>query len=78
MLALPKPSKLKRKQLKKAPVERKSVGVVAGRGVGKGEAVKRREMVQGSKRRKTLPESSKKGTNPSAAGSAPTAIDVDE
>lgn len=56
ILALPKPSKLKRRQLKKAPVERKSVGVVAGRGVGKGDAVRRREMVEGSKRRKVMEE----------------------
>ena len=52
MLSLPKPSKLKRRQLKKAPVERKSVGIVAGRGVGKGDAVRKREMIQASKRRK--------------------------
>ena len=56
MLSLPKPSKLKRRQLKKAPVDRKSIGIVAGRGVGKGEAVRKREMIQASKRRKLRDE----------------------
>lgn len=52
MLALPKPSKMKRRALKKKPLERKSVGVIAGRGIGKGEAVRKREMKEASKRRK--------------------------
>ncbi|KDQ11156.1 hypothetical protein BOTBODRAFT_35695 [Botryobasidium botryosum FD-172 SS1] len=52
ILALPKPSKMKRRALKKKPVERKSVGVIAGRGIGKGESVKKREMKEASKRRK--------------------------
>jgi ATP-dependent RNA helicase DDX52/ROK1 len=52
MLSLPKPSKLKRRKLKKSPVERKSIGIVAGRSVGKGEAVRKHEMIQASKKRK--------------------------
>ncbi|QRV86041.1 DEAD/DEAH box helicase [Ceratobasidium sp. AG-Ba] len=52
MLKLPKPSKLKRRALKRKPVERKDVGVVAGRAVGKGDAIRRREMIAASKRRK--------------------------
>ncbi|KAF8758461.1 P-loop containing nucleoside triphosphate hydrolase protein [Rhizoctonia solani] len=52
MLKLPKPSKMKRRALKRKPVARKDVGVVAGRAVGKGEAIRRREMIAASKRRK--------------------------
>jgi len=62
MLSLPKPSKLKRRQLKKAPVDRRSIGIVAGRGVGKGEAVRKREMIQASKRRK-LRDKTKRSDN---------------
>jgi ATP-dependent RNA helicase DDX52/ROK1 len=53
MLKLPKPSKVKRRALKRKPVARKDVGVVAGRMVGKGDAIRRREMIAASKRRKT-------------------------
>lgn len=42
-------------------MERKSVGVVAGRGVGKGDAIRKKEMVQASKRRKL------EGDKPAAA-----------
>lgn len=52
MLSLPKPSKMKRKALKKSPVERKSVANVAGRGIGRGQAIRIKEMKEGSKRRK--------------------------
>ncbi|CAE6392846.1 unnamed protein product [Rhizoctonia solani] len=52
MLKLPKPSKMKRRALKRKPVVRKDVGVVAGRTVGKGDAIRRREMIAASKRRK--------------------------
>ncbi|KAG8921593.1 RNA-dependent ATPase rok1 [Tulasnella sp. 418] len=52
MLKLPKPSKMKKRQLLKKPVERKSVGVVAGRNVGKKEAIRKRQMIEASKRRK--------------------------
>ncbi|KAG8717061.1 RNA-dependent ATPase rok1 [Ceratobasidium sp. 395] len=54
MLKLPKPSKLKRRALKRKPVERKDVGVVAGRAVGKGDAIRRREMIAASKKRQKL------------------------
>lgn len=75
ILALPKPSKLKRRQLKKAPVERKSVGVVAGRGVGKGDAVKRREMVEGSKRRKVRAKDGEEIKEIGQKGTASMALD---
>jgi ATP-dependent RNA helicase DDX52/ROK1 len=52
ILALPKPSRMKKRMLKKKPVERKAVGIVAGRGIGKGDAVKRKQMIDASKRRK--------------------------
>lgn len=52
MLKLQKPSKMKRRALKRKPVERKDVGVVAGRAVGKGDAIRRRDMIAASKRRK--------------------------
>ncbi|CAE6491362.1 unnamed protein product [Rhizoctonia solani] len=52
MLKLPKPSKMKRRALKRKPVVRKDVGVVAGRTIGKGDAIRRREMIAASKRRK--------------------------
>lgn len=52
MLKLPKPSKMKRRALKRKPVARKDVGVVAGRAVGKGDAIRRKDMIAASKRRK--------------------------
>jgi ATP-dependent RNA helicase DDX52/ROK1 len=52
MLKLPKPSKMKRRALKRKPVERKDIGVVAGRSIGKGDAIRRRDMIRASKRRK--------------------------
>ncbi|KAH7340510.1 P-loop containing nucleoside triphosphate hydrolase protein [Rhizoctonia solani] len=52
ILKLPKPSKMKRRALKRKPVARKDVGVAAGRTVGKGDAIRRREMIAASKRRK--------------------------
>ena len=52
MLKLPKPSKMKKRALKRKPIERKDVGVVAGRAVGKGEAIRRRDMIAASKKRK--------------------------
>lgn len=61
MLALPKPSKVKKRLLQRKPVERKSVGIVAGRGVGKGDAVRRMAMIAGSKRRKVQGEDKKVG-----------------
>jgi len=52
MLDLPKPSKLKKRELKRRPIERKDISRVAGAGVGRNLANKRREMIQASKRRK--------------------------
>ncbi|CAE6423999.1 unnamed protein product [Rhizoctonia solani] len=52
MLKLPKPSKMKRRALKRKPVVRKDVGVVAGRAIGKSDAIRRRDMIAASKRRK--------------------------
>ena len=49
---LPKPSRLKKKLLRRAPVERKRVSTVSGRNVVRREAIKKREMIKGSKRRK--------------------------
>lgn len=43
---------MKRKALKKTPVERKSVANIAGRGIGRGQAIRIKEMKEGSKRRK--------------------------
>jgi ATP-dependent RNA helicase DDX52/ROK1 len=63
MLSLPKPSKMKRKALKKSPVERKSVANVAGRGIGRGQAIRTKEMKEGSKRRKAV--SAEAAQNPS-------------
>ncbi|KAG9122573.1 RNA-dependent ATPase rok1 [Ceratobasidium sp. 392] len=60
MLKLPKPSKLKRRALKRKPVERKDVGVVAGRAIGKGDAIRRREMIAASKKRRKLAEGHEK------------------
>ncbi|KAG8748637.1 RNA-dependent ATPase rok1 [Ceratobasidium sp. 414] len=59
MLKLPKPSKLKKRALRRKPVERKDVGVVAGRVVGKGDAIRRREMIAASKRRKLTEQGGK-------------------
>ncbi|KAB5594133.1 hypothetical protein CTheo_2470 [Ceratobasidium theobromae] len=56
MLKLPKPSKMKRRTLKRKPVERKDIGIVAGRSVGKGDAIRRRDMIAASKRRKIVKE----------------------
>ncbi|KAF8610072.1 P-loop containing nucleoside triphosphate hydrolase protein [Ceratobasidium sp. AG-I] len=56
MLKLPKPSKMKKRALKRKPIERKDVGVVAGRAIGKGEAIRRRDMIAASKKRRTLGE----------------------
>ncbi|KAF8312696.1 P-loop containing nucleoside triphosphate hydrolase protein [Clavulina sp. PMI_390] len=78
ILSLPKPSKLKRRQLRKAPVERKSVGVVAGRGIGKGDAVRRRDMVMASKKRKIEGTvKTKKGGKKDGGDDAATKADVD-
>ncbi|CAE6495550.1 unnamed protein product [Rhizoctonia solani] len=52
MLKLSKPSKMKRRALKRKPVVRKNVGVVAGRAIGKGDAIRRKDMIAASKRRK--------------------------
>ncbi|CUA72477.1 ATP-dependent RNA helicase ROK1 [Debaryomyces hansenii CBS767] [Rhizoctonia solani] len=52
MLKLSKPSKMKRRALKRKPVVRKDVGVVAGRAIGKGDAIRRKDMIAASKRRK--------------------------
>ncbi|PKI85643.1 Rok1p [Malassezia vespertilionis] len=53
MLKLPKPSQMLRKRLRQAPVARKDVRVAAGTSsIGRRMANKKREMVQGSKRRK--------------------------
>ena len=57
---LPKPSRLKKKLLRRAPVERKSVSTVSGRNVVRREAIKKREMVRGSKRRKLKAQMSEK------------------
>ncbi|CAE7217708.1 unnamed protein product [Rhizoctonia solani] len=59
MLKLPKPSKMKRRALKRKPIARKDVGVVAGRAIGKGDAIRRRQMIAASKRRKTAGDESK-------------------
>jgi len=56
MLKLPKPSQMKRRQLQKVPIKRKPVGVVAGRSIGKKEALRKRDMVLASKRRRDLVE----------------------
>ncbi|KAL5635919.1 hypothetical protein ACGC1H_004651 [Rhizoctonia solani] len=58
MLKLPKPSKMKRRALKHKPVVRKDVGVVAGRAIGKSDAIRRREMIAASKRRKMVGDKS--------------------
>ncbi|CAE6435664.1 unnamed protein product [Rhizoctonia solani] len=58
MLKLPKPSKMKRRALKRKPVVRKDVGVVAGRAIGKSDAIRRREMIAASKRRKMVGDKS--------------------
>jgi ATP-dependent RNA helicase DDX52/ROK1 len=55
-LRLKNPSKKERKQVKRRPVERTDVRTVGGSGLGRQQAQKKREMVEGSKRRKTKPE----------------------
>ncbi|KAL7417293.1 P-loop containing nucleoside triphosphate hydrolase protein [Mrakia frigida] len=55
MLALKNPSKKERKQVKRRPVERTDVRTVGGSGLGRQASQKKREMVEGSKRRKTKP-----------------------
>lgn len=51
MLALKKPTKNMKRKLAKAPVERKAVGG-GGRDVGHENAKRKRQMIEGSKRRK--------------------------
>jgi len=53
ILKLPKPSKLKRKQMGKV---KRSDAVNSARNIGRGDAIKRREMIAGSKRRKEKAE----------------------
>ncbi|CED82675.1 p-loop containing nucleoside triphosphate hydrolase protein [Phaffia rhodozyma] len=53
MLALKNPSKKDRRKLQKKPTDRMEVRTAAGSGLGRQKATKRREMVEGSKRRKT-------------------------
>ncbi|KZT57906.1 P-loop containing nucleoside triphosphate hydrolase protein [Calocera cornea HHB12733] len=52
MLDLPKPSKLKKRELKRRPIERKDISRAAGAGMGRNLAIKRRDMIRASKRRK--------------------------
>lgn len=54
--SLKNPTKKQRKEIKRKPVERTDVRTVGGSGIGRQKAVKRREMVEGSKRRKTKEE----------------------
>ena len=61
MLDLPKPSKNAKRQLAKAPVKRKEVGG-GGRDFAREKARKKKEMVEGSKRRKAKIEEVTQGT----------------
>ncbi|EJU04701.1 P-loop containing nucleoside triphosphate hydrolase protein [Dacryopinax primogenitus] len=61
MLDLPKPSKLKKRELKRHPIERKDIARAAGAGVGRNLANKKRDMICASKRRKTEPAGDKGG-----------------
>jgi ATP-dependent RNA helicase DDX52/ROK1 len=66
--SLKNPSKKQRKQIKKKPLERTDVRTVGGAGIGRQKAVKQREMVEGSKRRKTKEVAGRGGKGGAGAG----------
>lgn len=67
MLALKKPSKNMKRKLAKAPVERKAVGG-GGRDVAHENAKRKRQMIEGSKRRIEKSGTAMKGDNRGTAG----------
>ncbi|KDN38322.1 putative ROK1-ATP-dependent RNA helicase [Tilletiaria anomala UBC 951] len=60
LLELKNPSQNAKKKLKRAPIERKDVRVAAGSIVGRKESIRKREMKEGSKRRKRKEDASNK------------------
>lgn len=78
LLKLPNPSKQLKKNLRRRPVERKDIRAAGSGAVGRKDAQKRKDMVEGSKRRKIKnAEAAQKGAS-AKDGAAPEKVGAEQ